>query len=46
MKEACIGGDQPFVADGEASKVPQPGKGPFHHPTIMRLYRHMRHSTL
>jgi hypothetical protein len=33
MQEACIGGDQTFVADDETSKVPQPGKGSFHDPS-------------
>jgi hypothetical protein len=33
MKEACIGCDQPLIADDEAPEVPQPGKGPFHNPT-------------
>ena len=33
MKEACIGGDQAFVADAEAPKVPQPGKRPLNDPS-------------
>jgi hypothetical protein len=33
MKETGRGRDQPLLADDEAPEVPQPGKGPFNHPT-------------
>jgi hypothetical protein len=33
MKEACIGGDQTFVADDEASTVPHPGQRPVDDPS-------------
>jgi hypothetical protein len=32
MKEACVGRDQPFIADDQAAEMAKPREGAFHDP--------------
>jgi hypothetical protein len=42
MKEAGIGGDQPFIADDQAAELAEPGEGARDYPTLLPLSRQMR----